>query len=36
MVRHMIDYYAMIAAWVGEKNLACEQLAFSARYPCGC
>ena len=24
---HMIEYFAMIAAWVGEKDLACEQLA---------
>jgi TolB-like protein len=24
---HMVEYYAMIAAWVGEKDLACEQLA---------
>ena len=36
MVRHMIHYLAMIAAWVGEKDLAFEQLAFSARYPCRC
>jgi hypothetical protein len=27
MVIHMIEYLAMIAAWVGEKDLACEQLA---------
>jgi hypothetical protein len=25
----------MTAAWVGEKNLAFEQLAFSARTPAG-
>ncbi len=31
----MIVYYAMTAAWVGEKNLAFEQLAFSARTPAG-
>jgi tetratricopeptide (TPR) repeat protein len=31
----MIAYYAMTAAWVGEKNLAFEQLAFSARTPWG-
>ena len=31
----MIAYYAMTAAWVGEKNLAFEQLAFSARTPAG-
>ena len=24
---HMIEYFAIIAAWVGEKDLACEQLA---------
>ena len=30
---HMIVYFAMIAAWVGEKDLACEQLATAARYP---
>jgi serine/threonine-protein kinase len=29
----MIKYLAMIAAWVGEKDLACEQLAIAARYP---
>src|SRR5438552_7322731 len=27
----MIKYLAMIAAWVGEKNLACEQLATAVR-----
>ena len=31
----MIASYAMTAAWVGEKNLAFEQLAFSARMPAG-
>jgi serine/threonine-protein kinase len=31
----MIQYFAMIAAWVGEKDLACEQLATAVRYPCG-
>ena len=30
---HMIEYFAMIAAWVGEKDLACEQLAIAVRYP---
>jgi serine/threonine protein kinase len=30
---HMIVHFAMIAAWVGEKDLACEQLATAARYP---
>jgi serine/threonine protein kinase/tetratricopeptide (TPR) repeat protein len=29
----MIKYLAMIAAWVGEKNLACEQLATAVRLP---
>jgi hypothetical protein len=29
----MIRFLAMIAAWVGEKNLACEQLAIAIRYP---
>jgi len=31
----MIQYLAMIAAWVGEKDLACEQLATAVRYPSG-
>ena len=30
---YMIQYYAMIAAWVGEKDLACEQLANATRIP---
>jgi serine/threonine-protein kinase len=30
---HMIEYFAMIAAWVGEKDLACEQLVTVVRYP---
>lgn len=30
---HMIEYFAMIAAWVGEKDLACEQLAAVTRLP---
>jgi len=30
---HMIEYYAMIAAWVGEKDLACEQLAIVTGVP---
>jgi TolB-like protein/predicted Ser/Thr protein kinase len=30
---HMIQHFAMIAAWVGEKDLACEQLAIAVRYP---
>jgi TolB-like protein/Tfp pilus assembly protein PilF len=30
---HMIEYLAITAAWVGEKDLACEQLAKAIRYP---
>jgi serine/threonine-protein kinase len=30
---HMIEHLAMIAAWVGEKDLACEQLTTAVRYP---
>ena len=30
---HMIENFAMIAAWVGEKDLACEQLATVVRCP---
>jgi hypothetical protein len=29
----MIEYFAMIAAWVGDKDLACEQLAIATRPP---
>jgi serine/threonine protein kinase/Tfp pilus assembly protein PilF len=29
----MVEYLAMIAAWVGDKDLACEQLARVARPP---
>jgi hypothetical protein len=29
----MNEYFAMIAAWVGDKDLACEQLAIAARQP---
>jgi TolB-like protein/Tfp pilus assembly protein PilF len=29
----MIAYLAMIAAWVGDKDLACQQLAIAIRYP---
>ena len=29
----MIKYLAMIAAWVGDKDLACEQLAIVIRRP---
>jgi Flp pilus assembly protein TadD len=31
----MIKYLAMIAAWVGDKDLACEQLAVAIRNPSG-
>ena len=31
----MIKYLAMSAAWVGDKDLACEQLATAVRYPSG-
>jgi hypothetical protein len=31
----MIKYLAMIAAWVGEKDLACEQLTTAVRSPIG-
>jgi len=30
---HMIEYFAIIAAWVGEKELACEQLAKAEQLP---
>jgi TolB-like protein/class 3 adenylate cyclase/Tfp pilus assembly protein PilF len=30
---HMIEYFAIIAAWAGEKDLACEQLAIVTRLP---
>jgi TolB-like protein/DNA-binding winged helix-turn-helix (wHTH) protein len=29
----MLEYFAMIAAWTGDKGLACEQLATAVRYP---
>jgi TolB-like protein/Tfp pilus assembly protein PilF len=29
----MLEYFAMIAAWVGEKDLACERLAIAVRPP---
>ncbi len=29
----MIKYLAMIAAWVGDKDFACEQLARAVRFP---
>ena len=30
---HMIEYFAIIAAWVGEKDVACEQLAKAQQLP---
>ena len=30
---HMISFFAVVAAWVGEKDLACEQLAIATRLP---
>jgi serine/threonine protein kinase/Tfp pilus assembly protein PilF len=30
---HMIKYLAMTAAWAGDKDLACEQLAIAVRPP---
>ena len=32
---NIIAYLAMTAAWVGEKDLACEQLAIATRLPSG-
>ena len=29
----MYAYFAMVAAWTGDKDLACEQLAIAIRYP---
>jgi serine/threonine protein kinase/tetratricopeptide (TPR) repeat protein len=29
----MVKYFAMIAAWVGDKDLACQQLAIALRPP---
>jgi len=29
----MVKYFAMIAAWVGDKDLACEQLSIAIRPP---
>jgi TolB-like protein/Tfp pilus assembly protein PilF len=29
----VVEYFAMIAAWVGEKDLACDQLAIAVRPP---
>jgi TolB-like protein len=30
---HMIEYFAMTAAWAGEKGIACEQLAKAEQLP---
>ena len=30
---HMIEFFAITTAWVGDKNLACENLATSIRLP---
>jgi hypothetical protein len=30
---HMIEHFAIIAAWTGDKDLACEQLAIATRLP---
>jgi serine/threonine protein kinase len=30
---HMIEHFAIIAAWLGEKDLACEQLAAATQLP---
>ncbi len=30
---HMIEYFAIICAWVGEKDLALEQLAVVVQLP---
>ena len=29
----MIEYFATIAAWAGETDLACQQLAIATRLP---
>jgi TolB-like protein/Tfp pilus assembly protein PilF len=31
--QYLIRYFAVIAAWIGEKDLACEQLAIAVRPP---
>jgi serine/threonine-protein kinase len=31
--RYLLRYFTVIAAWVGEKDLACEQLAIAVRPP---
>jgi hypothetical protein len=30
----MVKYLTVIGAWVGDKDLACEQLAIATRRPC--
>ena len=30
---HMIEYFALIATWVGEKDLACEYIAKAKDLP---
>lgn len=30
---HMIEHFAIIAAWVGEKDLACQQLDIATKLP---
>jgi len=30
---HMIEFFAISAAWVGEKDLACDKLAAALRLP---
>jgi len=31
--QYLVRYFAVIAAWVGEKDLACEQLAIAVHPP---
>ena len=33
MGNEIVEYLAMIAAWVGDKNLACDQLAIAIPHP---
>jgi TolB-like protein/class 3 adenylate cyclase len=30
---HVLEFLAVIYAWIGEKDLACQQLAFVTRFP---
>jgi hypothetical protein len=30
---HMIEYFALIAAWMGEKELACEHMERRRAFP---